>query len=567
MLKFNILDAKVVFPLASTPPQIQLSGTPQLFGQSTASLTAVAFKYSGKIVMIQKYNFPSFNIANLLQNLLGIDLRSLKFLDQTVDLNFVVSPLNIKGVTLSVPDFSGFNLAEGVSIKAPLPWPAGCSSDAFCNVAKNLFGKLNLKLEATITNLRSYSLTATVGDLELGGGVVLLQAGLQFEGGVTPSVGVVGNVIVNSQITLQAAIRATLGGVKLEGSMSGCWSNAFGWDALTICDVLLSMTIIPTPLPLSGLEFGGRVEVGKPSCGQVLTAQGYVGINILAPTENYFYADVGPVTFQKFFDAFCLDVSLPQPLADSGFPNGFKTSFSVGGVTLPHASITIPSGYTFRGTFNFLGLVAYINLRLQLTGIIADVNLPPLKIGGNILSMYRSSADKTTGPFLHVELVTGKTPIVEASGFVEVLKISLETKLVISSTKFELYITGKFLTYFEAQLHISAQYAKSITSGTFLVEGWFQNDLFTKIVNEVQKGMSAASSDAEKKIGAEQAKVNAAKAKLDNAKAKLDSAQKTVNDAKKEFDRASAALSSAEREVDSVCSYQSCGKGTIYSTT
>ena len=567
VLKFNILDAKVVFPLASTPPQIQLSGTPQLFGQSTASLTAVAFKYSGKIVMIQKYNFPSFNIANLLQNLLGIDLRSLKFLDQTVDLNFVVSPLNIKGVTLSVPDFSGFNLAEGVSIKAPLPWPAGCSSDAFCNVAKNLFGKLNLKLEATITNLRSYSLTATVGDLELGGGVVLLQAGLQFEGGVTPSVGVVGNVIVNSQITLQAAIRATLGGVKLEGSMSGCWSNAFGWDALTICDVLLSMTIIPTPLPLSGLEFGGRVEVGKPSCGQVLTAQGYVGINILAPTENYFYADVGPVTFQKFFDAFCLDVSLPQPLADSGFPNGFKTSFSVGGVTLPHASITIPSGYTFRGTFNFLGLVAYINLRLQLTGIIADVNLPPLKIGGNILSMYRSSADKTTGPFLHVELVTGKTPIVEASGFVEVLKISLETKLVISSTKFELYITGKFLTYFEAQLHISAQYAKSITSGTFLVEGWFQNDLFTKIVNEVQKGMSAASSDAEKKIGAEQAKVNAAKAKLDNAKAKLDSAQKTVNDAKKEFDRASAALSSAEREVDSVCSYQSCGKGTIYSTT
>ena len=561
VFNFNIKDAKVVYPIAAQPPQIQLSGSPQLFGQSTAKLTAVAFKYSGKIVMIQKYDFPSFNIADLLKNLLNIDLRALKFLDQTVDLNFVVSPLNIKGVQLSVPDFAGFSLAEGISLKAPLPWPAGCSSDAFCNVAKNLFGKLNLKLEATITNLRSYSLTATVGDLELGGGVVLLEAGLQFEGGVTPSVGVVGNIVVNDQVKLQAAIRVTLGGVELAGTMTGCWNKAFGWDALTICDFLLSMTIIPTPLPLSGLQFGGRVEVGKKLCGQVLTAQGYVGINIIAPTENYFYADVGPVTFQKFFDAFCLSVTLPQPLADSGFPNGFKTSFSLGGVTLPHAGITIPSGYTFRGTFNFLGLETYINLRLQVTGIIADVNFPPLKIGRGILSMYRSSKDKTAGPFLHVELITGKTPILAASGFVQVFEISLETKLLISSTKYDLEISGKFLGLFEAKLHISAQYSKSITSGSFLVEGWFKSDLFTRIVDAVKNGLSSAAKDASDNIGAEQAKVNEAKAKLNSAKAALDKAQNEVDKAQREFDKASAEISSAEKKVDSVCSYKTCRKG------
>ena len=561
VLDFNIVDAKVVYPIATQPPQIQLSGSPQLFGQTTAKLTAVAFKYSGKVVMLQKYDFPAFNIADMLQQLLGVSLHKLKFLDQSVDLGFVLSPLNIKGVTLSVPDFQGYSLSEGLSLKAPLPWPKTCSSDPLCNVAQILFGKLNLKLEATITNLRSYSLTAIIGDLDLGGGVVLVQAGLQFVGGVTPSVGIVGNIIINSDITLQAAIRATPGGVKLEGSMTGCWNKAFGWDALAICDLLLSMTINPSPLPLSGLEYGGRVEVGKKSCGSVMTAQGYVGINFLVPTENYFYADVGKVTFQSFFDAFCLSVTLPQPLADSGFPNGFKTSFSPGGVTLPHAGITIPSGFTFRGTFNILGLETYINMRLQLTGIIADVNLPPLKIGGNILTMYRSSTDKTAGPLMHIELVTGKTPIVQAEGFVEVLGISLETKLLISSKMYELDITGKFLNLFQARLLISAQYSKSITSGTFTVEGWFQSDLFDKIVKAVQDGMSAASAEAKQKIGAAQAKVDEAKASLNSAISDLNSAQAKVDSAKSEFQKASDAVGKAQADVDNICSYKSCPSG------
>ena len=562
VLKFDIIDAKVVYPLATQPPQIQLSGTPQLFGQSTARLSAVAFKYAGKVVLLQKYTFPSFNIADLIQKLLGVSLHSLKFLDQVVDLNFVLSPLNIKGVTLSVPDFKGFSLAEGISIKAPLPWPAHCASDPFCNVVQNLFGNLKLKLKGTVTNLRSYSFTAIVGDVHLGGGVVLLQAGLQFEGGIAPSVGVVGNIAFNSKITLTAAIRATLGGVKLEGAMTGCWNNSFGIDSLNICDLMLSMSIIPTPLPLSGLEFGGRVEVGRKSCGKQLKAQGYIGINLVAPTQNYFYAHVNPLTFQRFFDAFCLSVHLPRPLADSGFPNGFKTSASPGGVTLPNAGITIPSGFTFRGTFNILGLSTYINVRIQPTGIIAHVKLPPLKIAGNLLNMYRSASNSQNGPLLHVELTTSKPPLLEANGFLSVLGISLQTKLVISSTSYNLDLSGRFLGLFSARLHISAQYSKSITSGNFMVEGWFQSDLFKQISDAVRSGLDAASKEAQRKIAAEQAKVNEAKAKLDSAKAVLTKAQHDVDGAKVGFNKANDALVKAQRDVNSICSYTTCSHGT-----
>ena len=56
--------------------------------------------------------------------------------------------------------------------------------------------------------------------------------------------------------------------------------------------------------------------------------------------------------------------------------------------------------------------------------------------------------------------------------YVEVFGISVEAKLLMTSKKYELEITGKFLKFFNARLHIAAAYSKSITSGSFEVEGW-----------------------------------------------------------------------------------------------
>ena len=412
-----------------------MSGKPELFGQKSVEMTAVAFKYSGKIRLIQKFNFGSFNIADLIQKLVGVSLHKLKILDQIVNIEFLLSPSTVKGVSFSIPEFNGFSFDQGISLQAPLDWPSGCDSDAFCKVAKVLLGGVKLSLQGTIANARSFTITATIGNLKLGGGVVLLNAGLQFEAGTNPTVGVVGSLeLKDPAISLNAAIRATIGGVKLEGSMSGCWYAAFGSPYLTICNLLLSMTIAPSPLPISGLEFGGRVEVGKKSCAKVITAEGYIGINYLNPNENYFYADVGPVTFQKFFDAFCINAELPRPLADSGFPNGFKTS-SILGKELPHAGISIPPGYVFRGTINILGLEAYADIYLQLpTRITAKINLPPITIA-HVFKMYRSSTDKSNGPFLDADITTNTAPKIEASGFVEVFGISIEARLLISSSK------------------------------------------------------------------------------------------------------------------------------------
>ena len=564
-LQFNIRDAKVVYPFGVEPQQIQLSGTPEIFGQKTVHMTAVAILYGGKIQLISKYNFGSFNIADLIQKLVGVSLHDLKMLDQTVNIDFVLSPQSIKHGTLSIPEFEGYSLDQGISIRAPLDWPSDCSSDPFCNVANTLLGGVKLGLEGTIANAQSFSLTATIGDLKLGGGVVLLHAGLQFVAGTNPSVGVVGSIeLSDPEITLTAAIRATVSGVMLEGSMSGCWYNAFGSSYLTLCNLFLAMTIIPSPLPISGLEFGGRVELGKQSCGRLVTAEAYVGINIINPNENYFYADVGPVTFQSFFDAFCLDVDLPKPLGDSGFPNGFKSSFSLLGAELPHAGISIPPGFRFVGTLNFLGLEAYADINVELpTKIIVRIDLPPIKLANNVFKMYRSSSDKSAGPYVDADITTKQAPQIEASGYVKVFGISVESRLLITTSKYELELTGKFLKLFEAHLLISAAYSKSITSGSFLVEGWFKNDLFDTIAEAVRNALSKSADEADKHIKAAENAVKAEQAKFDSANADLEDAKREVDSAQEAFDDAVDSLNRKQKELDNKCSYKDCKDGTV----
>ena len=562
VLNFKILNARIVYPFGAQPQQIIISGTPEIFGLKTVHMTAVAIKYAGKIRLIQKYDFGEFNMADFIQKLLGVSLHKLKILDQNVDIEFLVSPSTVKGVSLTIPEFKGFRIDQGVSIKAPLGWPNNCESDAFCAVAKTLLGGIKLSLQATIANARSFTLTATVGKLNLGGGVVLLHCGLQIVSGTNPSIGLVGSIEMKKPaITLTAAIRATVGGVKLEGSMSGCWNNAFGSPYLTICNLFLSMTIVPSPLPISGLEMGGRIEVGKKSCGRVLTAEGYIGVNVINPSENYFYANVGPVTFQKFFDAFCLSVKLPRPLAESGFPKGFKTSLSLLGRELPHARISIPPGYRFRGTLNILGLEAFADIHVLPNRITVKAVLPPLRIA-NIFKMYASRTDRSRGPFFIADISTKNPPSIEASGFVEVLGLAVATQLRITTSKYEYSINGTFLNLFDAALHITANYG-SFSRANFIVEGWFRSDLFEKIAKIVRDALKRSADEAERHISSAQNKIKEQKAKFDSATGKLQNAKRKVDDAKRAFDAAVSKMEAARRKVNNVCHIRNCGSGKL----
>ena len=126
--------------------------------------------------------------------------------------------------------------------------------------------------------------------------------------------------------------------------------------------------------------------------------------------------------------AFCIRFRLPRPLADSGFPKGFLSSFSPIGKELPKAGISIPAGYRLKGTIIILGLEAHADVSISLLkGVRMNLGLPPLIIARGLLQMYESSTDWSRGTHSLKVLVTAiSRPKVDihGSGFVSVLGIS-----------------------------------------------------------------------------------------------------------------------------------------------
>ena len=120
--------------------------------------------------------------------------------------------------------------------------------------------------------------------------------------------------------------------------------------------------------------------------------------------------------------------------------------------------------------------------------------------------MYASKIDKSTVPHLTTEINNKRLPYFEASGFADVLGILGEAKLLISTSKYELSIAGKFLNFFDAELIISASY-RNVSKANFIVEGSFKNDLFASIVGMIREGIEMSSKEAGIHISEAKAKI------------------------------------------------------------
>ena len=562
IFNINIINMRVIYPFGAMPKHFIISGMPELFGLKTVHFTALLIKQGKETKLVQKYSLR-LSFTDLLNKLFGKTISS-SLLQEKSDTSLIVSPVTLKGVSLSVPEFRGVEISEGISVSTTFGWPSSCGNDGFCRVMKNLLGGGKLSLQGTFRNARYFSITAGVSDVKLGGGVVLKRAGLQFVGGVEQSVGLVGSIELRSPpVTLNAAIRLTPSGVKLEGSMTGCFHNVFALKFLSLCNLLLSMTIAPTPAPLTGLEFGGRIELGKRQCskGNLITAEGYVGMNA-DPNQNYIYAKIGKLTFQALVDSFCINVALPKPLQDTGFPQGLEFSFSILGKELPHAQISIPAGHQFKGTVNMFGVWARMELILSVSRFKVSVELSPINILG-VLKMYKSRREKSKGPLFHVDIVPSKVPVIEISGYVEVLGLSVEGRLLVSDSRFEIFVEGRIFGLMKASLRIASGYSKNVRSAPFEVEGHFQNDLFDRIANGIRDALKKSADEADKHISAAQNKIRGAKSKLDNAINSLERAKRKVDNAKRSFDVAIGKMQGARRKLDGICRIKRCGSSKL----
>ena len=563
-IQFAINDAHITYPFSGRPQQIQIAGDPEIAGFDVPSMSAIIIRQGGKTQLVQGFELGRVTISDLIQSISGHSVRSIAILNQELEAAILISPVTLPGVNLIGSKLSGFSIKKGVSFQAVMQFPPNCVSDAFCAVAQSALGTdAKFRLQGTIANARSFTLTAAVTELHLGS-VILAEAGLEVTVGNQAEVGIFGSVkLTNPAITLTGAIRVGTRGVVLEMTMSGCWERAFGVDWLTICNLKVSISLKPG-VPLVGFAFGGEIKLGKPTCGNQVQAGGFIGIDPLSPQENYYYVNIpGAFTIGSALQAFCVNVNLPKPVADSGFPKGFLSSFSLVGKELPHAGISIPQGFRLKGTINILGLEASADVTMSLPkGIKMDVALPPISVAGNLLSMYASSRDRARGPYLVVDITLLPRPsvFVEASGYVSVLGITAEAKLRITNTEYLYSISGRFLGLFEANLEITASYG-DIRSASFRVKGSFKNDLFTRIADLVDNAITKSAEQATAAINAAQRKVDDAKGAFDDANREISKAQRDVDGANADFDSAIRSLRSAQADVRGLCTPPNCGDG------
>jgi hypothetical protein len=564
---FSIRDASLRYCFPTSLLQIQLGGTPVISGYSTVHMASVIIRQGRKTLLAQGFELGSVNLASILTQITGFNYNNIAILNQNLEVALLISPVTLPNVQLIGDTLSEFSITKGLTVEAIMQFPPSCSSDTFCAVAQSLLGEnAQLNLQGTISSTISYTLFAGVSNINLGGGIIMSEAGYEIHGGTNNRVGIVGVVdLSDPDITLAARVFLSTSGVVLEMTMSGCWENAFGANWLDICSIQASVAMIPG-LTLTGLALGGEVHIGDESCGTPIVATGFVGIDAITPTNNYYYVNIqGSTTVGTILDAFCININVPAPLAQSGFPRGFISSFSLAGVELPHVPLSIPQGYRLNGTLNILGLEASADVTIGLpSGIDFAVTLPPINVGG-LLRMSVSSSDQSQGPLLNAVITLLPTPNVniEARGYLSVLGINLETTLIVTNTQYIFSIQGRMLNLFEANLHIAASYG-NIQRATFQVQGSFTNTLYDTLENLIKNTLSSAGDTASSHLEAAQGELNRVRGVLNGAQSALSTGQDKINDAQSAFDSAVAEVNRLQNEVNSICSTRSCGTGEDY---
>ncbi len=560
--RFSISNPVITFPF-STPRQIQLRGTPIISGYKTVKMSSMVIRQGVKNLLVQGFEIGSLNLASLLRRVTGFNFKKITILNLNVQTTILISPVTLPNVHLTGSKLKGVSIKKGLSVQATMRFPSKCSSDPFCAVAQFLLGAdAILNLHGTIASANSFVLFAGVSNVNLGSGIVMSQAGVEIQGGTTNSIGIVGAVdLSNPDITLAARIFLSTSGVVLEMTMSGCWKNAFGAKWLDICSLHASVAMVPG-VTLTGLALGGEVHIGYRRCGTPLVATGFVGLDIVTPTNNYYYVNIkGSTTVRTILKAFCLKIRVPAPLAKSGFPHGFISSFSLAGVELPHVPLSIPQGYRFNGTINILGLEASADVVIGLpSGIDFTVALPPIHVG-RLLRMSRSRSDKSHGPILNAMIRLLPTPKVniKAKGYLSVLGISVETSLKITNTQYIFKIKGNMLHLFEANLRISASYG-NIRRAKFAVQGSFTNRLYSTLENLIKNSLNKVGKLASSKLDAARRQLRRLRNSFNGAERAFRASERKVNDAKRSFRAAAAKVSRLHRRVNSICRIRRCGR-------
>ena len=316
---------------------------------------------------------------------------------------------------------------------------------------------------------------------------------------------------------------------------------------------------------ITAFELGGRFKIGNDACPTSITATGFFGVNTLDPKKNYYYVDYDdPTTVSTLLSSLlCKKIGLPKVLANSGYPYGFESSFSLFGQLLPTVGIKIPAGFHLNGTLDILGLQGSASVTIRLPKAIKiEVALPPIDIGDGLLEMYESRNRRSRGPFLKadVSILPSVKFDVTASSYVSVLQISTETSIRFTD-KIEFRVSGNMLNLAMADFTLTAPLGNTMKA-SFSVAGRFRNELYDRIADEFKRVLDIAAREANGAISSAQEEVDDAADKLQRERKKLSGAKSHVNRVRGKFQSVENALARKRRQ--GVCSLRKCRSSKLW---
>ncbi|KAK3707599.1 hypothetical protein QZH41_017860, partial [Actinostola sp. cb2023] len=399
-------------------------------------LTALRFN---RICFAVGFIFDRESFGALAEKLSDINIDFLNSLGVEFEIGIAFSPPKTQAVFINnevsftrepLKSHIKRSVPQGLFIGAELILPKDCKGNKFCEICKNIVGPTATAYINGLIEWKKVTVKAGFRNIHLGHGFYFhkLELYVVADWNSTAKHIKIGfkaeiKIPVNGKIYRDGIIAPSndliLGGVieydfskaEVSGKLyfKGMWRRAFFINWLALGNIVFGVTYkVGAPVPITGVQFGMRAEFGYDCLvatdfavdGHCFGGAGYVGVG----KPQFYYAEITALTIGKICRMISTRIKLPDPIDQTGFPEGAKVSFSSDGVDLrAMGGPYIYKGFMIKGRVNVFGWSIFAHIQISETVLLINLQPDPIKIAG-IFALVRSPTDVKKGPYFYVHV-------------------------------------------------------------------------------------------------------------------------------------------------------------------
>eukprot|EP00455_Lapot_gusevi_P026411 TRINITY_DN2786_c0_g1_i4.p1 TRINITY_DN2786_c0_g1~~TRINITY_DN2786_c0_g1_i4.p1 ORF type:complete len:1096 (-),score=563.19 TRINITY_DN2786_c0_g1_i4:153-3365(-) len=440
------------------PYGFQIKGIAEFLGSTTFNFLVADVK--GTPVLSFEVNLDGPKIDQLINSALGPIAKIFKVFT-IEELNFAIANNDLD--TSRIPALKwnpNHGVEKGVAVYFLGRFDENGPSPLGQILAKFLRGRWGFSLVMRET---LFKLNLMLPEVHFSERVQLIKNNMYIKAGISPPTLIFGmdstlRIKVTSDILdFHASINARMHDPSVEVLMEmiGLWRGAFGISGLTFGNVVGNIAIGVRPPWVTMFELGGELSIGQ---NDPISGKGYFRVDTENPLQNWYFFKLNRLTVGQIFRHFLGINNLPGWLAESGFPQGCQSSFSLSN-TATRFGDKIPMGFSYKGKFNLFGYKAFADVNYGPTQFKFYIELDPLSLGP-VIQLYRSRSNTNQGPLGHVEGSLKPLNLkAHIECYIKVFLFQVEAKIILEPGYFYFNVkTNIFI--FDVSLYAQASYSK-----------------------------------------------------------------------------------------------------------